>query len=630
VVDFVGFGSTANGFEGTGPTPAPSNTTAVLRAADGCTDNNNNSADFAAGAPNPRNSATNAPNFVVCSGLTPPSGSGSSNPTSACPSVQINLTFTVTPGVPANPIATVVGDGTSISAGTINFTNSSGNTWTATATIDPAVAAGAKVIPITITESAGSGGRTGSGSIGVTVNTCTLGLTTGTGFSPSGVCAGSSITFTAVVRKNQIGTTSTGVQVSLDLAPMGGVNGTLMNDLGDDAANPNLRDFSYVFNTDSGLAVGGYTVGVHVSDAQLNTATGQFLPVVVTCVNSASDVVISQFYGGGGATTGSPSYKVDFVELFNRSGAAVAIDGWTIQYSSAAGPVSGSWSVSSALAGTIQPGQYFLVSMTQAANSIGADLPIAADATPATPLSMGAADGKLAVVTDNVALTAGNPTNSTIKDLLGYGSATGFEGVGAAPGLTNQLANFRRSNGCQDNDQNAADFFTGTPVPRNSATPANNCVPVVGQGTCCAPAGACTFVTQATCASGSVWTSGGTCTPNTCPQPPSGVCCRGSTCTTTFANAADCTSSLVGAPTAGAVYATSSATCNSGAISSGPCCYANYNKVNGITVQDIFDFLNDWFAGKPYARVGGDGAAGSLSVQNIFDFLSNWFAGGCN
>ena len=38
-----------------------------------------------------------------------------------------------------------------------------------------------------------------------------------------------------------------------------------------------------------------------------------------------------------------------------------------------------------------------------------------------------------------------------------------------------------------------------------------------------------------------------------------------------------------------------------------PCCYADYNKVGGISIQDIFDFLNDWFAASPYANTGGDG-----------------------
>ncbi len=58
LVDLVGFGATASNFEGSGPTPAPSNTTAVLRAGNGCIDADNNAADFAAGAPAPRNSAS--------------------------------------------------------------------------------------------------------------------------------------------------------------------------------------------------------------------------------------------------------------------------------------------------------------------------------------------------------------------------------------------------------------------------------------------------------------------------------------------------------------------------------------------------------------------------------------------
>jgi hypothetical protein len=54
VRDFVGYGSSANDFE-TAPTATLSNTTAALRAADGATDTDNNSSDFATGAPNPRN-----------------------------------------------------------------------------------------------------------------------------------------------------------------------------------------------------------------------------------------------------------------------------------------------------------------------------------------------------------------------------------------------------------------------------------------------------------------------------------------------------------------------------------------------------------------------------------------------
>lgn len=69
IIDFAGFGTTANCFEGTGPTPAPSNTTAVIRAGSGCTDTDQNATDFTAVTPAPRNSAT--PVFTCGGGGTP-------------------------------------------------------------------------------------------------------------------------------------------------------------------------------------------------------------------------------------------------------------------------------------------------------------------------------------------------------------------------------------------------------------------------------------------------------------------------------------------------------------------------------------------------------------------------------
>jgi uncharacterized protein YjdB len=63
--DFVGYGATANCFEGTGSTGAPGNTTAVLRGSGGCTDANDNKTDFTAATPTPRNAAT-APSVCAC------------------------------------------------------------------------------------------------------------------------------------------------------------------------------------------------------------------------------------------------------------------------------------------------------------------------------------------------------------------------------------------------------------------------------------------------------------------------------------------------------------------------------------------------------------------------------------
>jgi hypothetical protein len=52
-------------------------------------------------------------------------------------------------------------------------------------------------------------------------------------------------------------------------------------------------------------------------------------------------------------------------------------------------------------------------------------------------------------------------------------------------------------------------------------------------------------------------------------------------------------------------------------------CPADFNGNGTLEIQDIFDFLNAWFAGSPAADFSG----GGLAVQDIFDFLNAWFAG---
>jgi len=59
IVDLVGYGAGTNCSE-TAVSPSPSTSTAIFRAANGCTDSDNNASDFTAATPNPRNSATAA------------------------------------------------------------------------------------------------------------------------------------------------------------------------------------------------------------------------------------------------------------------------------------------------------------------------------------------------------------------------------------------------------------------------------------------------------------------------------------------------------------------------------------------------------------------------------------------
>ena len=95
-IDLVGFGTTANCFEGTGSTPAPSNTNSVQRNPEGA-DSNNNNTDFAAGLPSPSNSATGGggPSSTV-------SVAAGTNP--AEPSTNGSFTVTLSDPAPAGGI----------------------------------------------------------------------------------------------------------------------------------------------------------------------------------------------------------------------------------------------------------------------------------------------------------------------------------------------------------------------------------------------------------------------------------------------------------------------------------------------------------------------------------------------
>jgi hypothetical protein len=61
-----------------------------------------------------------------------------------------------------------------------------------------------------------------------------------------------------------------------------------------------------------------------------------------------------------------------------------------------------------------------------------------------------------------------------------------------------------------------------------------------------------------------------------------------------------------------------------GLVAAGPkiACKCDTNASGTLEVQDIFDFLNLWFAGSPQADFNG----GGLGVQDIFDFLACWFS----
>jgi hypothetical protein len=184
---------------------------------------------------------------------------------------------------------------------------------------------------------------------------------------------------------------------------------------------------------------------------------------------ASPDLVVSQVFAGGG--NAGASFTNDYVELFNRGNSTVDLSGWTVQYATAAGTA---WTPT-ALAGTVLPGGRHLVQLASGGAN-GSALP-APDSTGTTNLST--AGGKLALVHDTAPLTCGASVGScsavaSVHDLLGYGTATDYEGA-AAPALTNTTAAVRADGGCTDTDANASDFTAAAAVPRNSSAATTPC-----------------------------------------------------------------------------------------------------------------------------------------------------------
>jgi hypothetical protein len=193
--------------------------------------------------------------------------------------------------------------------------------------------------------------------------------------------------------------------------------------------------------------------------------------LIAPAASSASpEMVLSQLFAGGG-NAGAP-YANDFVELFNRGDTTIDLSGWSIQYASASGTT---WQVTT-LSGSVQAGGHYLVQLASAA-AVGATLPTP-DATGTSNLAV--SGGKVALVRGSTPLTCGASAGSCsaeplVADLIGYGSATDYEGGAPAPTINNTTAALRAGDGCSDTDANSTDFSAAAPTPRNSAAAAARC-----------------------------------------------------------------------------------------------------------------------------------------------------------
>ncbi len=130
---------------------------------------------------------------------------------------------------------------------------------------------------------------------------------------------------------------------------------------------------------------------------------------------------------------------------------------------------------------TIQPGQYVLIQQAIGSNAGTPALPQPLIVPTSGLLSMAAAAGKVALVSDALTISGIAPATANVVDLVGYGAANGFEGGGPTPATSNVLAVFRGEGGCTDTDNNQLDFTAAAPAPRTSESARNVCGGVIAQ-----------------------------------------------------------------------------------------------------------------------------------------------------
>ena len=135
-------------------------------------------------------------------------------------------------------------------------------------------------------------------------------------------------------------------------------------------------------------------------------------------------------------------------------------------------------------------------------------------------------------------------------------------------------------------------------------------------GACCTPSGSCAVVNLQTCGfAGGTWSGAGTtCQTTVCG---SGACCTGTTCTITAATSC------------GGTYLGTNTTCQGSPTNHITCCPANFDLLDNVTADDIFAFLDAWFAqsGQTGPSLSADFDRSTVvTADDIFSFLDAWFA----
>jgi hypothetical protein len=180
-----------------------------------------------------------------------------------------------------------------------------------------------------------------------------------------------------------------------------------------------------------------------------------------------ADLVISQIYGGGGATSTNPLYSNDWVQLYNDGPTAINLSGYSLQYAAATNTTTFGSSNTHALSGTINAGSYFLIQEGRGTGLAGTASDPVYNLTGGN-LNLSATSGKLALFSTTASGASTVATSAYLVDLVGYGTTANFS---LYPRMTANLSTTTAAIRTTDAQGNTI-FVAGTPTPNPVPVPA--------------------------------------------------------------------------------------------------------------------------------------------------------------
>jgi hypothetical protein len=180
-------------------------------------------------------------------------------------------------------------------------------------------------------------------------------------------------------------------------------------------------------------------------------------------VPTVTPVQVSRIYVNGGDS--ALAYARDFVELHNRSNAAIAMTNYSLQILEMS---MGAWHVTDLTGLTIPANGFLLIAYGQAAAQ---GVAITADRQASTPPALDSISTAVALVNGTTAITSGECPSVTVDlfGTLGLGAGC-YEGSGLMTGSLGDNQILSRTN-CLDTNNNSADFSIQTiAAPRNASS----------------------------------------------------------------------------------------------------------------------------------------------------------------